>query len=89
MDELYCRIKCGSFRIVEPIPPPLETKGGHGLHKLLRDVVTMAVIAESQSPSQAASIMEMLKVNPELAGQILKNLLLNAEYPQPSSSFAD
>ena len=46
-------------------------------------------IAESQPHAQAASIMEMLKVNPELAGQILKNLLLNAEYAQPSSSFAD
>lgn len=36
------------------------------------------------STSQAASIMELLNQNPDLAGQILKNLLLQTAYAQPN-----
>ena len=35
---------------------------------------------------QAASIMEALNGNPELAGQILKNLLLQTAYAQPNAT---
>ena len=35
---------------------------------------------------QAASIMEALNGNPELAGQILKNLLLQTAYAGPNTT---
>ena len=38
------------------------------------------------STPQAASIMEVLNQNPDLAGQILKNLLLQTAYAQPNTT---
>ena len=38
------------------------------------------------SAPQAASIMEVLNQNPDLAGQILKNLLLQTAYAQPNTT---
>lgn len=38
------------------------------------------------STPQAASIMEVLNQNPDLAGQILKNLLLQTAYAQPNAT---
>ena len=38
------------------------------------------------STPQAAPIMEVLNQNPDLAGQILKNLLLQTAYAQPNTT---
>ena len=38
------------------------------------------------STPQEASIMEVLNQNPDLAGQILKNLLLQTAYAQPNTT---
>ena len=38
------------------------------------------------STPQASSIMEVLNQNPDLAGQILKNLLLQTAYAQPNTT---
>lgn len=46
-------------------------------------------IAETKASPETASIMDMLGKNPELASQILKNLLLGSGYAQPARPFAN
>ena len=70
---------CGNQSILDHIADVLQT--------FLAAMVERSFYPEiAVSTPQAASIMEVLNQTPDLAGQILKNLLLQTAYAQPNTT---